>query len=108
MIVKNLEDTAGETPECGCKKWLEHWERNVRGSFITQCMALGCAEKKKDMLVGAHVIRLSDGEVLIVPLCKEHNAAKGDFEVSTVAGHVPPGPQELCPNPPYRRLKILG
>jgi hypothetical protein len=78
FLVKNAVDTGDDSPPCGCKTWIEHWENNT-GRDSSFCRNT----KKSDhdtKIIGAHVEVIlpfkHQGEIYIVPLCKTCNGEK--------------------------------
>lgn len=71
MRVNNINGTSEH--ECRCGSWLEHWKR-VSGEESGPCRVYGCSQPA---VVGAHVLKEHDRNWYIVPMCTQHNAAKG-------------------------------
>ena len=75
---KNINGTSKN--KCKCGSWMKHWykETNKRTSV---CSVYGCTIKEG--LHGAHVQKTTrDMSWYIVPLCPEHNKAKGKLVVN--------------------------
>jgi len=90
--IKNINGTSDRI--CRCGSWLKHWE-NFSGKKATYCSAYGCMQKTD--LNGAHVQKAtSDMKWYIIPLCKEHNAATGELEVSDSTVFVSANRSETC------------
>jgi len=71
--VKNSRRKAKFPPACGCKSYIEHWEKATNLKRPKVCSASGCA---KPVDVGAHVFNCSNGAsntLKIVPLCNTCN-----------------------------------
>lgn len=76
--VKNINGTSDR--DCACGSWLKHWE-NFSGDKAYYCSELNCFDKD---LVGAHVQKANsnDDYWYIVPLCRLHNAHRGELDVN--------------------------
>ncbi len=75
MKVKNINGTSSNI--CKCGSWLDHWKKFSNQSLPSYCPEEKCTQKPE---VGAHVQKDSstDSSWYIVPLCKIHNAKKGE------------------------------
>ena len=94
MRIKNINGTTDNT--CQCESWLTHWKRYSGHSVPSYCPVDGCLEKE---LVGAHVQKNGSGDSrwYIYPLCKTHNASKGQsLEVSGSWEFVSANVAETC------------
>ncbi len=90
--VKNINGTSDNV--CKCGSWIKHWE-NFSGKTRSYCSAYGCT--KKNDLFGAHVQKTtSDMNWYIIPLCQDHNSAKGELEVSDSTIFVSANKSETC------------
>lgn len=78
MKIKNINGTSQN--KCVCGSWLSHWEK-YSGQKTTYCIEKSCT---KTDLVGAHVQKANstDNNWYILPLCKAHNQATSELEVS--------------------------
>lgn len=72
MQVTNIDGTSDNT--CRCGSWLDHWKRFSGQRAPTLCPEVRCTEAPE---VGAHVQKVGSADWYIVPLCKTHNAARG-------------------------------
>ncbi len=92
MKIKNINGTSQNT--CSCGSWLKHWEK-FSGQTVTYCPVEKCLNKD---LVGAHVQKAdsSDGKWYIFPLCKIHNQAMGELQVSDSYRLVSANKKETC------------
>lgn len=81
MQVTNINGTSDKI--CRCGSWLAHWGNFSREKLPDLCPEVRCREKPE---VGAHVQRAGSNDWFILPLCKTHNAQKG--ETITVADWV--------------------
>jgi hypothetical protein len=84
MKVRNIQE-GSRTPTCGCKSWLQHWEKNS-GQKAETCSALGCSNPAN---VGGHVQKrnVGDDSWYIIPICTFHNNQFGqeyDVKANTV------------------------
>ncbi|TET21395.1 MAG: hypothetical protein E3J71_09875 [Candidatus Stahlbacteria bacterium] len=75
MKVTNINGTSQKT--CKCGSWLDHWKNFSEQTLPAYCPEVNCYNKPE---VGAHVQKDSstDKSWYIVPLCKTHNAKKGE------------------------------
>lgn len=75
-MYENAEDTSGEV--CSkCGTWIDHWRNLKKSKSPIQCQRVGCGAEATD---GAHVKDLK-GNVMIIPLCRTCNLAKGKFNL---------------------------
>jgi len=91
--IKNINGTSDNT--CKCGSWLKHWEK-ISGNTASYCSAYGCSVKID--LVGAHIQKANstDSKWYIIPLCKTHNAASGELEVSDSTTYISANKSETC------------
>lgn len=71
--VKNSKRKAFFPPACGCKSYLDHWERATGLTRPDNCSKSGCTNP---VHVGAHVFNCSGtsrNTLKIVPLCNTCN-----------------------------------
>lgn len=68
MEVKNINGTSGRRCEC-CDSWKGHWEK-ITDENAGICSRRGCSNKATK---GAHVMRTTNQEWRIVPLCHTCN-----------------------------------
>lgn len=75
MRIRNINGTSQR--DCKCGSWLQHWKNFSKQSLPLFCPVVQCYEKPE---VGAHVQRdvLFDNNWYIIPLCKNHNAKRGE------------------------------
>jgi len=92
MKLKNINGTSQTT--CSCGSWLKHWE-NFSGQKVTYCPVEKCMNTD---LIGAHVQKAdsSDGSWYIYPLCKSHNQATGELQVSDSYKLVSANKKQTC------------
>lgn len=93
MTVYNISGTGDNT--CACGSWLKHWEKYSNKALPVHCAEVSCLQNPE---VGAHVQQdsVADSDWYIVPLCKMHNAKRGEsLEILTVK-LVSANVQETC------------
>lgn len=75
MKVRNINGTSQST--CKCGSWLKHWLNFSGQTLPDYCSEVNCYNEPEE---GAHVQKDSptDKRWYIVPLCKTHNAKKGE------------------------------
>jgi hypothetical protein len=94
MKVKNINNTDIELCECG--SWLTHWRNFSRQPLPTICPETRCLTKPS---VGTliQIDNATDDKWYIVPLCKAHNAKKGEsLTISDLVHLVPAEVSETC------------
>lgn len=90
--VKNINGTSDNN--CKCGSWLNHWEKFSQKPAIF-CSVKNCTQTSD--LVGAHVQKATtDMKWYIIPLCKAHNSATGELEVSDTTVFVSANKAETC------------
>ncbi len=94
MKVKNINGTSEN--DCPCRSWLNHWK-----IFSQQAPGL-CAKNNCYNLaeVGAHVQQDSNNAWYIIPLCRDHNAQRGQtFYIGDGTPLVSANVSETCGQP---------
>jgi len=93
MRIRNINGTGQK--KCRCGSWLKHWKK-FSMQTASFCPVLDCLEMD---LEGAHVQKddSKDDNWYIFPLCRNHNAAKGQsLEVSDAYELVSANVSETC------------
>lgn len=80
VIVHNVKGTSNDKCTCSdCNSWLDHWSKKNNGIPVF-CATCSCNNQPD---VGAHVQRLDNKQIYIIPLCYECNNKNSNlcFEV---------------------------